>query len=62
MDLKDQLENHHSTWNYVYFIIYLNISNPNDFNGMENLVWEKLMKNDNTLIPNYTYEQLTESV
>jgi len=41
----------HYLWNYVYFLTYLHLNNPNDFNRLENSVWEKLEDKDFGWIP-----------
>jgi hypothetical protein len=38
-------------WNYVNFIAYLNKKDPNDYNGIEQYVFEKINKNDLTWFP-----------
>ena len=55
--LKDNInfDNHvketHFIWNYLYFLTYLHISDPNNLNSIENYVWEKLEDQDITWIP-----------
>ena len=55
--LKDNInfDNHvketHFIWNYLYFLTYLHISDPNNMNSIENYVWEKLEDQDITWIP-----------
>jgi hypothetical protein len=41
----------HKVWNYVYFLTYLRINNPNDFNALEFYVWKKVNQKDITWIP-----------
>jgi len=41
----------HNIWNYVYFLAYLHLNNPNNFNRVENIVWEKLEKEDYGWLP-----------
>ena len=41
----------HNIWNYVYFLAYLHLNNPNNFNRVENSVWEKLEKEDYSWLP-----------
>jgi hypothetical protein len=41
----------HFIWNYLYFLTYLHISDPNNMNSIENYVWEKLEEQDITWIP-----------
>ena len=45
------LREEHNLWNYVYFLVHLHINNPNDFNSIENFVWEKLEEQDYGWIP-----------
>ena len=51
IDFETHTSTDHNKWNYVYFLIYLKINNPNDFSGIENSVWEKLEKQDFGWIP-----------
>jgi inositol 1,4,5-triphosphate receptor type 3 len=41
----------HYVWNYVYFLTYLHITNTNDFNGLQNQVWDCLSQNDISWVP-----------
>ncbi len=38
-------------WNYLYFLTYLHINDPNNLNSIENYVWEKLEEQDISWIP-----------
>ena len=38
-------------WNYVYFLIYLHLYNPNDFSRIEGFVWDKLPEKKYTWFP-----------
>ena len=51
IDFDEHVSTQHNKWNYVYFLTYLQINNPNDFSGIENSVWEKLEEQDFTWIP-----------
>ena len=51
IDFDEHVKTQHSMWNYVYFLIYLHISNPNNFNGHQNYVWDKLGNQDSSWIP-----------
>ena len=51
IDYEAHIKNDHNLWNYVYFLTYLQINNPNDFSGIENSVWEKLEDQDFGWIP-----------
>ena len=51
IDFGKHIIEEHNLWNYIYFLAYLNLSNPNNFNRVENSVWEKLEKQDYSWIP-----------
>ena len=51
IDFNEHVTSKHYMWNYVYFMIYLHISNSNDFDAIQNYVWEKLVQQDNSWIP-----------
>ena len=51
----------HNIWNYVYFLAYLYLNNPNNFNRVENSVWEKLEIQDYSWLP-IDYLELSEFV
>ena len=51
IDFEKHVSTDHNKWNYVYFLTYLHINNPNDFSGIENSVWEKLEDQDFGWIP-----------
>ena len=51
IDFDKHVVTQHSMWNYVYFLIFLHISNPNNFNGHQNYVWDKLGEQDSSWIP-----------
>ena len=51
IDFEKHVSTEHNKWNYVYFLTYLQINNPNDFSGIENSVWEKLEDQDFGWIP-----------
>lgn len=51
IDFDMHVSTEHNKWNYVYFLTYLQINNPNDFSGIENSVWEKLESQDFGWIP-----------
>lgn len=51
IDFNKHVKNEHFIWNYVYFLTYLHVSNPNDFNRLENSVWSKLEEQDFGWIP-----------
>ena len=50
-DFTIHVKEEHFLWNYVYFLTYLHINDPNNFNSIENYVWEKLQEQDITWIP-----------
>jgi hypothetical protein len=51
MDFDSHVNKEHFVWNYLYFLTYLHINDPNNFNSIENKVWEKLELQDITWIP-----------
>ena len=51
IDFDKHVNNVHNIWNYVYFLAYLHLNNPNNFNRVENSVWEKLEIQDYSWIP-----------
>ena len=51
IDFDEHVKKEHNVWNYVYFLTYLHLSNANDFNRVENTVWEKLIEQDFGWIP-----------
>ena len=51
IDFNSHIKNEHKLWNYVYFLIYLHLYNPNDFSRIEGIVWDKLLENDYGWIP-----------
>ena len=51
IDFDIHVKQEHFVWNYLYFLTYLHINDPNNFNSIENDVWEKLEEQDITWIP-----------
>ena len=51
IDFDNHVNTVHNIWNYVYFLAYLHLNNPNNFNRVENSVWEKLEIQDYSWIP-----------
>ena len=51
IDFDKHVNEEHNIWNYVYFLAYLYLGNPNNFNRVENSVWEKLENQDYSWIP-----------
>ena len=51
IDFDTHVKETHYIWNYLYFLVYLHINDPNNLNSIENYVWEKLEEQDNTWIP-----------
>jgi hypothetical protein len=51
IDFDRHTKHDHNMWNYVYFLAYLHINNPNDFNGLQNYVWKKLNYKDISWVP-----------
>ena len=46
IDFDSHIKNEHNLWNYVNFLIFLHLNNPNDFSRFEGLVWDKLLERD----------------
>jgi inositol 1,4,5-triphosphate receptor type 3 len=51
IDFDAHCREDHFVWNYVYFLTYLHITNPNDFNALQNSVWDCLSQKDISWIP-----------
>jgi hypothetical protein len=51
IDFDKHVNNIHNIWNYVYFLAYLHLSNPNSFNRVEDSVWKKLEEQDYSWLP-----------
>ena len=51
IDFDEHIKKEHNLWNYVYFLIYLHLYNPNDFSRIEGLVWDKLPEKKYTWFP-----------
>lgn len=51
IDFKKHIYDDHRMWNYVYFLTYLHMENPNNFSALENYVWDKLERKDIQWIP-----------
>ena len=51
IDFEKHVNTVHNTWNYVYFLAYLHLNNPNNFNRVENSVWEKIQAQDYGWLP-----------
>ena len=51
MDFNSHIKHDHNLWNYVNFLIYLHLNNPNDFSRVEGIVWDKLIDQDYGWIP-----------
>ena len=51
IDFDKHVNTVHNIWYYVYFLAYLHLNNPNNFNRVENSVWEKLEKQDYSWLP-----------
>ena len=50
-DFDSHIKNEHNLWNYMNFLIFLHLNNPNDFSRFEGLVWDKLLERDFGWIP-----------
>ena len=51
IDFDKHVNNIHNIWNYIYFLNYLHLNNPNNFNRIENNVWDKLAIQDYSWLP-----------
>jgi hypothetical protein len=51
IDFDKHNQTNHRIWNYVYFLTYLKLNNPNDFNALEFYVWKKVNEKDVSWIP-----------
>ena len=51
IDFDKHVNEVHNIWNYLYFLAYLHLNNPNNFNRVENKVWEKLQEQDYSWFP-----------
>ena len=51
IDFEKHIQNVHNMWNYVYFLNYLYVNNPFNFNWIENSVWEKLQEQGINWLP-----------
>ena len=51
IDFNSHIKYEHNLWNYVNFLVYLHLNNPNDFSRVEGIVWDKLSENDYGWIP-----------
>ena len=51
IDFKKHINETHYLWNYVYFLTYLELGNPNDFSRVEGYVWNKLGNQDYSWLP-----------
>jgi len=51
IDFDKHVKNVHNMWNYVYFLNYLYLNNPFNFNWIENSVWEKLQEQGINWLP-----------
>ena len=51
IDFDSHIKKEHNLWNYVNFLIYLHLNNPNDFSRIEGIVWDKLIEKDFGWVP-----------
>ena len=51
IDFDKHIKKEHNLWNYINFLIYLHLYNPNDFSRIEGIVWNKLPEKDFWWIP-----------
>ncbi len=51
IDFDSHIKYVHNMWNYVYYLNYLYVNNPFNFNWIENSVWEKLQEQGINWLP-----------
>ena len=51
INIEKHIKETHNLWNYVYFLTYLELGNPNDFTRVEGYVWNKLGNQDYSWLP-----------
>ena len=51
IDFDKHIKEEHNLWNYINFLIYMHLNNPNDFSRIEGIVWDKLPEKDFGWIP-----------
>ena len=51
IDFDKHIKEEHNLWNYCFFLCHLHLNNRNDFNTVENYVWNKLSYEDNSWFP-----------
>ena len=51
IDFDSHVNNEHNIWNYVDFLCYLHLYDPNNFTRTEGFVWDKLIEKDYGWIP-----------
>ena len=51
IDFDSHVHNIHNIWNYVDFLCYLHLYDPNNFTRVEGFVWDKLIEKDFSWIP-----------
>ena len=56
IDYETHIKKNHNLWSYIDFLCYLHLYNANDFSRIENIVWEKLLKNEYDWLPINTDE------
>ena len=44
IDFDKHIKEEHNLWNYINFLIYLHLNNPNDFSRNEEFVWDKILE------------------
>jgi hypothetical protein len=55
VDFDEHIEDDHSMWKYLFFIIKLTLSDQRSFTGIEFYVWEKYEINDASWMPTEIY-------
>ena len=51
INFESHVNSLHNIWNYINFLCYLHLYDPNNFTRIEGFVWDKLIENDFVWIP-----------
>ena len=51
INFESHINNIHNVWNYVDFLCYLHLYDPNNFTRVEGYVWDKLIEKDFAWLP-----------
>jgi len=56
----EHIEKHHNMWNYVYMLVHLREKDPNEYNGWEQYVADKVAASDTSFMPRHTAIAIAE--